>query len=90
MTAARYTFSLMRITDFKKGDRVKLIVPVHDHSWGSTVLPIGTTGTLERLYRIQEGIECWSMWLDKAVGLKHLLGVGHDAVERIAPKSEAA
>lgn len=74
---------MVRWTDFKPGDHVRLTADVRDASWGGQVIPAGTTGKLGRLYRVQDGIECWAMHLDKAIGPKSLLGVGHDQIARV-------
>lgn len=54
---------MQRITDFKPQDRVRLLRKVEDISgqYGHA----GETGTLGRLYRIQDQIEIWEVILDR-------------------------
>ena len=49
---------------FSKGDRVRLTKDTRDirMPW---LFEAGETGTLGRLYRIQDGVEVWQCYLDK-------------------------
>lgn len=73
------------MSDFKPGDNVELVEEVTDSSWGQTKIPAGTTGKLGRLYREQDGLEMWAMWLDKALRYKSLLGVNHRQIRKVPP-----
>lgn len=72
-----------RLTDLQPGDPVETTRPCTDHSWGGRVVPAGTRGTLGRLYRIQDGVELWALWLAESIDGKSLLGVGHHQIRRV-------
>lgn len=76
-----------RLTDFRQGDLVELIEPGRDASWGGIVVPVGTRGKLGRLYRVQEGLEMWAMWLSIRLHGKRLLGVAHTQIRRVGSDS---
>ena len=54
---------MRRVTDFRSGDRVCLLRNVEDISGQHGYA--GETGTLGRLYRIQEQKEIWEVILDR-------------------------
>lgn len=56
---------MIRVSTFKKGDRVRLIRDCRDFNHGETVFRVGELGTLDRLYRVQDGWEIWSLILDR-------------------------
>jgi hypothetical protein len=56
---------LKRITNYKVGDRVTLNKDCCTITLGDMIICKGSRGTLERLYRIQNGVEVWSMKLEE-------------------------
>ena len=71
------------MSDFKRGDRVELLEEATDLSWGPIKVPIGTQGTLGHMYRVQDGLEMWPMWLDQSHHGKWLLGVTHKQIKKL-------
>lgn len=72
-----------RVSSFKWGDRVETTRPCTDHSWGGRMVPAATRGTLGHMHRVQDGIECWTLWLDESIEGKRLLGVAHTSVRKL-------
>jgi hypothetical protein len=71
-----------RLTDYHKGDRIKLIRDVRDFAHGFQVFASGEVGTLIFIYRVQDGKEVWSLKLDRmAIGIR--IAVCHTDFERI-------
>ena len=71
------------MSDFQAGDHVELIEDATDLSWGGRILPAGTQGRLGRMYRVQDDLEMWAVWLDQPVAGKRLLGVTHLQVRKL-------
>lgn len=65
------------MSNFKKGDRVETNI-----SWAEPI-PAGTVGTLDQMYRIQDGAEIWPLWLDRSRGLKRLVAVAHTQIRKV-------
>jgi hypothetical protein len=55
------------VSGLRSGDRVRTVQQVHDISWAFPV-PAGSVGRLGSLYRVQDGLEVWQMFLDRATG----------------------
>lgn len=65
-----------RLTDWRFGDVVRMIAPQMQHARGEH-LPEGSIGVLGKMYRIQDGVECWAFWQ----GAK-LSAIAHTYAER--------
>lgn len=65
---------------FKKGDKVRLL---KDQTVLHTpeIFKAGETGTLGRLYRVQEGLEIWHLVLDRPGYV--FIAVAHTNIERV-------
>jgi len=73
----------MKRGQLKRGDRVRLVRECTDQAWGGQWVPAGQTGTLGRMYRVQNGLEMWPVFLHEAQPgtMKRLVGVTHLDVE---------
>lgn len=78
------SLSRVRVTDLQVDDRVELTEDVRDLTFAWPV-PAGSRGRLMRLYRIQDGIEVWGVWLERPIGNKVLLGAPHTSLRRAVP-----
>jgi hypothetical protein len=82
---------MTRLTDLKKGDRVRLLRDCADISGAAA--RSGETGTLGRLYRVQKAggpYEVWELLLDRThrpLGLRDIpvrICVSHEDIERVS------
>ena len=78
------------ITGWRPGERVRVVRAYYDMAKGP--IAVGTVGTLSRLYRVQDGIECWGMWVPFPPPTRGLyyVGLGHVNVERLTPATDSS
>lgn len=66
-----------RISGLRAGDRVRTTADVAKSGW--EVLPAGTACKLGQLYRIQDGLEVWAIWVGP-----RLWCAAHTKLERVS------
>jgi hypothetical protein len=66
------------------GDRVETTEEIKDLSFANPI-PVGTKGKLTKMYRVQNGWEIWSMWLDAPIppSIKFLVSVNNEQVKKL-------
>ena len=73
-----------RITDWKPGDRVRVIREYTDLTRPTTPVKAGTVGTLMQFYRTQDGVEIWDMSVPlPPTRSMNLYAVSSDNAERV-------
>lgn len=75
------------LTGWGRGDRVEVTAAYNDVAKGA--VPVGTTGYLQDMYRVQDGMEVWSFWAAPDMKPKsnfgpRLLAGGSSNLKRIA------
>ena len=76
---------LMRLTEFRIGDRVRISSDCLDINQPDRVLHEGMIGELVRLQRIEDGCEVWEMWASSYNGgdFDISVSVTHDYIDLV-------